>query len=168
MGLILPLWPQAVLQGGLRYWGSPSPSTQTGHGPPAAALTLSLATPLLGSPSVPSLRSISLAAREVVGGGEHRDRTRTRQADSCRQFPRLCQGAVTSAPVLRKEGAMTRKQRVRVVVQLWTGHHPMGSQAVLATLAPAAPEPHTAHNFSFPGGQPGCISKAKVRYTLED
>lgn len=63
---------------------------------------------------------------------------------------------------------MTRKQRVGVVLQLWTGHHPTVGQAVLATLALAAPEPHTAHNSSFPGGQPGCISKAKVRYPLED
>ena len=119
-------------------------------------------------PQCPGLCSISLAAHEVVGGGRHRDRTRTRQAESSRQFPRLCQGAVTSAPVLRKEGAMTRKQRVGVDVQLWTGHHPTVGQAVLTTLAPEAPEPHTAHNLSFPGGQPGSISKAKVRYTLED
>ena len=65
---------------------------------------------------------------------------------------------------------MTRKQRVGVDVQLWTGHHPTVGQAVLTTLAPEAPEPHTAHNLSFPGGQPGSISKAKLacysRYLL--
>lgn len=148
-GLISPLWPHRQCYKGVSGARSPCPSTQTGHGTPAAALDSLISNTLPGIPSVPASACLWLPARWWVGAGTEIGQGSGR-AESGRQVSCLCQGAVTSAPVLRKEGAMIRKPACggrRYSSGRATIPRPVAKQ--FSHHPGIAPEPHTANNL-FP------------------